>query len=191
MIQETLWPGPWVVKKGTGMQREIVAGAVVVAGPMCASAASDDGVVHADAMTMRRPIRRPHLRRVAARAALGTLAFSLGVLAMSPGQAQATTVSFTDPVCSAWTVPDGVTAVRITVEGAREGRRPRSRRSVQGHHDDHHDQARAQAPVLEPGRFSSQRQGVEPRPRDPSLRGGLLLLAERAEEQDVELGVEV
>lgn len=47
------------------------------------------------------------------------LAVSLGVLALSAGQAQATTVSFTEPGCSTtWTVPAGVSAVRITATGA-------------------------------------------------------------------------
>ena len=52
---------------------------------------------------------------------LRTLAFSLGVLALSVSQAQATTVTFTDPnglgSCSNWMVPAGVSAVRITATG--------------------------------------------------------------------------
>src|SRR5579862_6118392 len=69
-------------------------------------------------MTMRRPMGRAQVRWVAAQVALITL----GLLAVGAGQAQATTVTFTDTnfgvgTCSNWTVPDGVSAVRITATG--------------------------------------------------------------------------
>ena len=45
------------------------------------------------------------------------VALAVVVLAVGAGQARAATVSFTDPGCSTWTVPDGVTSVDITATG--------------------------------------------------------------------------
>jgi hypothetical protein len=51
-------------------------------------------------------------------AAVVLAVFTCSLAAASPGQAQATTVSFTDTGCSTWTVPAGVSAVHITATGA-------------------------------------------------------------------------